>query len=51
MVGSARGDCDGVMFFEGFGELVDVSIELAGVDTFFVGVAFDVLGGVGGTSR
>ena len=51
VVGSARGDGDGVMFFEGFGELIDVSVELAGVNTFFVGVAFDVLDGVGGTSR
>ena len=51
MVGSTRGDGDGVMFFECLCELVDVSVELAGVDAFFVGVAFDVLGGVGCTSR
>ena len=51
VVGSARGDGDGVMLFEGFGEFIDVSVELAGVDAFFMGVAFDVLGEVGGTSR
>ena len=39
------------MLFEGFGEFIDVSVELAGVDAFFMGVAFDVLGGMGGTSR